>query len=260
MSNENKAGYFRVGLTVFMGAIAIAGILIYIGGLRGRGNVIEVETYYDRPVGGLSVGSPVNFRGVRIGEVCEVGFIGNKYDVAGLENSRIYIRMVMDRSLIGGGNDSLDEDLAILRRYVASGMRATVASSAITGLSRIECDIYPDETEIKKVSWTPRHPLIPPKVSLLDSFSDSATKVMNQINRMDLNVFWSNINASVEAISAMTLSSQHLMESYQPEFERMVKNIEEASASFKVFAETIERNPSTLLRGQSLEPLEETSR
>lgn len=260
MSNENKAGYFRIGLTVFMGVIAIAGILIYIGGLRGRGNVIEVETYYDRPVGGLSVGSPVNFRGVRIGEVCEVGFIGNKYVVDGLENSRIYIRMVIDRDRLGGSDETLDEDLEILRRYVAAGMRATVASNAITGLARIECDVYPVENEPEKIGWTPRCPLIPPKVSLLDNFSDSATKVMNQINRMDLNAFWSNINASVEAISALTLSSQHMMESYQPELERLVKNMEEASSSLKGFAEIIERNPSALLRGQEREPLEETRR
>lgn len=261
MANDNKAGYFRVGLTVFMGALAIVGTLIYIGGMRGRGNVLSVETYYDKPVGGLSVGSPVNFRGVKLGEVCEIAFIGNKYDVKGLDKSRIYIRMALNRDLIGGDLDSVAQDKENIRQMIANGLRATVASSAITGLSRIECDFFhDDESERAKISWTPKHLCIPPKVSLLESFSESATKVMNQINRMDLNSFWSNINASVESVSAMTLSSQHLMESYQPELERMVKNLEETSASLREFSETIRQNPATLLRSQSMEPLSETER
>ena len=260
MANDNKASYFRIGLMVLMGSLAIAGILIYIGGLRGRGNVIEVETYYDRPVGGLSVGSAVNFRGVKIGEVCEISFIGAKYEVEGLDNTRIYIRMALNRDMIGDDQDSIEEDLQIIRRYVAVGLRATVSSSAITGLSLIEFDFYRDDPLPPKPSWKPRCEYIPPKVSLLESFSESATKVMNQINRMDLNAFWSNINASAESISAMTLSSRHLLESYQPELERMVKNLEEASSSVRTLVDEVGRNPSSLIRGRVLEPLPETER
>ena len=148
----------------------------------------------------------------------------------------------------------------IIRRYVGVGLRATVASSAITGLSRIEFDFYRDDPLPPKPSWKPRCEYIPPKVSLLESFSESATKVMNQINRMDLNAFWSNINASAESISAMTLSSRHLLESYQPELERMVKNLEEASSSVRTLVDEVGRNPSSLIRGRVLEPLPETER
>ena len=260
MASDNKASYFRIGLTVFLGAAALAGVLIYIGGLRGRGNVVYAETYYDKPVGGLSVGSPVNFRGVRIGEVFEIGFIGNKYEVEGLENTRIYLKLVLNVDLVADKDATREEAEEVLRRGVSAGLRATVVSSAITGLSRIECDIFKDEAPPAKISWTPRNVCIPPKVSLLDNFSDSATKVMNQINKMDLNAFWSNINASVESISAMTLSSRHLLESYQPEVERMVKNMEEASAAARNFAEELRRDPASLIRRRSLDPLPETER
>jgi len=261
MANENRASYFIIGLTVLLGLAATVATLVYIGGLRDRGDEILVETYYDKAVSGLSVGSVVNFRGVKIGEVREIAFVGNKYDVEGIDRSRIYILMAFERRLLGEPNTSGNEGGKILQKLVAAGLKATVSSNGITGIARIECDISADNPEPPAaISWTPAHAYVPPKVSLLDNFSVSATKVMNQINQMDLNAFWSNINASVESVSAMTLSSRHLMESYQPEIERMVKNLEEATASLKVFSDTIRENPATLLHGYEAERLTETQR
>ena len=68
------------------------------------------------------------------------------------------------------------------------------------------------------------------------------------------------MTSSAESISAMTLSSRHLLESYQPELERMVKNLEEASSSVRTLVDEVGRNPSSLIRGRVLEPLPETER
>ena len=261
MANDNKASFFRIGLVVLMGAVAIAGTLVYLGGWKDPSKEILIETYYDKPVAGLAVGSPVNFRGVRIGEVRKINFIGNEYAVNGLESCRIYILMAIEKALIGNLDDDEDADTILLKQMVEKGgLRATVASNGITGMARIECDYNPGETMPAPTSWMPKHPCIPPKASLLDSLSDSATKVMNQINKMDLNAFWSNINASVESISAATMSSRHMLESYQPELERTMQDLQEATSAFREFAEHIKMDPSALIRGSSPEPLPETSR
>ena len=258
MANDNHASYFRIGLIVILGVLAIVGTLVYIGGLGGGDNEMLAETYYDKPVSGLSVGSVVNCRGVKIGEVREVGFIGAKYDVEDTHNSRIYILMALDRRLLGVAEDEDPEQ--VMAAAVKAGLRATVTASGITGLSRIECDYYPDEPQrTLPITWTPRNLCIPPRVSLLDSFSESATKVMNQINKMDLNAFWSNVHATVESFCAATASTRHMLESYQPELERTMRNLEDATASLRVFAETIKNNPATLLRGTEAEPLPETT-
>jgi len=265
MASDNRANYFTIGLVVLLGVIGIAGTLIYIGGLKGRGDEILVETFYDKPVGGLAIGSAVNFRGVRLGEVREICFVGNKYDVKGLDGSRIYILMALKKTMLDGHSISGEPQEAkalcdAVRNWVKNGLRATVSVNGITGIAKIDCDMYFDDDAPVQISWTPEHVLIPPKISLLENFSESATKVMNQINKMDLNSFWSNVNSTVESLSAMSLSSQHLLESYQPELERMVKNLEEASSAVRDFTETIRRNPTTLIRGEALEPLEETGR
>ena len=41
-------------------------ITVYLGGYGGRGSLVTGETYSDTPVSGLSVGSEVNFRGVKV--------------------------------------------------------------------------------------------------------------------------------------------------------------------------------------------------
>lgn len=260
MANDNQASYFRIGLTVIAGVAAIIAVLIRIGGLGGNGDELFAETYYDKPVPGLTVGSPVSFRGVKIGEVRKVSFIGDEYDVEGADEHRIYILLALDPRRVGNGKASQAEMEAYVAQMVKEGLRATVAANAITGLSRIECDFAaPEEQPAGAIAWTPKYALVPPKVSLLESFSDSATKVMNQINRMDLNSFWSNVNASVESISAATMSTRHLVEGYQPEVERLLRNLEETTSSLKSFAEEIRLNPSSLIKGVQVDQLPETA-
>lgn len=260
MSNENHASYTKIGLTVILGIAAIVATLIYLGGIRGEGDVILAETYYDKSVNGLSVGSAVNFRGVKIGEVREISFVGSKYDVKGPNNSRIYILMALNRNFFG-----LKEEMSVeaYSKLLVDklGLRATVTASGITGLSRIECDYNPvNPPKAPEVSWQPKNFYIPPKISLLDSFSDSATKVMNQINRIDISVVWSNMNAIVESLSAMSESTRNLIDSRQGELDKLLVDLSDATSAAKTLIEKLRDNPSLIIREQVVSPLPETSR
>ena len=261
MANDNHASYTKIGFMVFVGIVAIVATLIYLGGMRGRGDELLVETVYDKPVTGLSVGSAVNFRGVHIGEVREIDFIGNIYHVEGTESSRIYILMAIDsrRLRIPGTTEAAKAEW-IRMASEKLGLRATVASSGITGLSRIECDytIGESRTEQPKISWHPHHPYIPMRISLLDNFSVAATKVMNQINRMDLNAAWSNINSSVEALTRAMNSAQVMVETRQGDVDRMLDDLSATASSVKALATELRLNPSLLIRERTLRRLEET--
>lgn len=256
MSDSNHANYFLAGLTVIAAAAAIAAALVYIGGVRGRGDKILVETYYDKPISGLSVGSDVNFRGVKIGEVREVSFVGAKYEVNGIDRFKIYILMAIERGSLGVSGGRRAGELC--GEMVERGLRATVSASGITGLSRVECNFSPNAVPMP-ISWTPRHPYIPSKPSLLESFSDSATKAMNQLNRMDFASVWSNVNVTVSSAASAIGMLETLISSRQREFSEFMRNIEEASSSLRDFADAVKRNPSLLLSGGNPRPLEETS-
>ena len=205
MASDNHAHYSKIGFVVLIAMAATVVTLIWLGGLGEGDDPLYAETYYEKSVSGLSVGSPVNFRGVTIGKVAAIDFVGNHYDVVGKDNSRIYIRLAINRKALGMAEDEGYDPESLLARLVdVVGLRATVTASGITGLSRIECDYFPDAPPPPKLSWAPRAVYIPPKMSLLEDFSSAATRVMNQINAMDFVAVWSNINATVEQVSEST--------------------------------------------------------
>ena len=261
MSADNHASYARIGFTVFAGAIAIVLTLIYLGGIGDRGDEFLIETCYDKPVSGLSVGSVVNFRGVKVGEVREIGFIGDKYDVEGPDNSRIYIAMAVSRKQLGIPDANEREFIARIAEITEKlGLRASVVSSGITGLSRIECDVNlgPERPEAPHISWTPHHAYIPSKISLLDNFSVAATKVMNQINSMDLNAAWSNVQTIVETVASMAENVNAMVEARQDDVDRVLDDLSAASASVKDLAAELRENPSLLVRERIPGRLDET--
>ena len=261
MANDNHASYSRIGFTVFAGALTVVLSLIYLGGMRGRGDEFLAETYYDKPVSGLSVGSVVNFRGVKVGEVREISFIGSKYDVSGADNSRIYILMALKGDVCGLDDPSQAAAGKWIENVVRTfGLRATVTSSGITGLSRIELNFHPpeDRSELRPIAWTPSYAFVPPQESLLDNFSDAATKVLNQINEMDLSTAWSNIAVSVNSLARTAQAAQTMLETRQSDIDRMLDNLSETAESLKRMADDLKHNPSLLIRDRKPARLEET--
>lgn len=261
MASDNRASYTRIGLTVVIGVAAIVGSLIYLGGVRGRDCELLAETYYDKPVSGLSVGSAVNFRGVKIGEVREISFVENKYVVEGEDGSRIYILMALDGHTFASANvDGAEFAARVQQSVLQRGLRVSVVSSGITGLSRIEFDYNNPENldPVPELTWTPRHVYVPAKISLFDNLAVAATKVMNQINRMDLRTAWSNISASVESLAAATDSAKTMLQTRQGDVDRIFDDISDAAVSLKGLAAELRRNPSLLLRERAQARLDET--
>ena len=258
MASEGNTSYTKIGFIVVAGIVAVAGSLFYFGGVRGNGDLVYAETCFDRSVSGLSIGSAVNFRGVRIGEVKEISFVGNKYHVRGDDNLRVYIKMGFPRSRLTAYEDegvSADEAIGYMVKSV--GIRATVSASGVTGLSRIELDAAPDFPAIQP-SWTPEYAYIPPKPSLIDNFSDSATRVMDQINRMDIAGVWSNVSASVESLARLSDGVKSTLEASRSDAERIIGNLSGTAAAVRDLVERLRENPSLLIREHEEERLPET--
>jgi ABC-type transporter Mla subunit MlaD len=259
MADSIHASYGKIGFAVVAGLVAVIGMLIYIGGLDGKKGVIYAETYSDSPVSGLAVGSDVNMRGVKVGEVKEISFVGSEYEgVAENDIPKIYIRLAIDpRKLRVGAGEDPEE---VLRRIVKKGLHATVASSGITGLSKIELNFPKDGIADQRISWVPRSVCIPPAPSMLESFSDSVTKFVGQLSRLELETVWSNITSVAESSASITKNVDELVDSAKGGVESAVRSIDEAAAQVRELAGELRANPSLLLRPNDPEPLPETSR
>lgn len=258
MASDNHAHYGRVGVAVALGVAAIVATLIYLGGFGDRSNEFLVETYYDNPVSGLSVGSPVNFRGVKVGEVREIAFAGVVYDghLSSNDQQRVSIVLALDERKLEPNDDWPMPRM--INEYAERGLRATVTSSGITGLSRIELNLRPDLPAPEKPRWIPRYPLIHPAPSFLESFSDSATRLMNQIHQMDLVTTWSNFIRAVQNAARLADNANEIVEGERERVSSVLRNLERATDSLGDLAERVRDNPSLLLRENDPEPLPET--
>ena len=259
MADGIHANYTKIGFAVVAGVAAIIGTLVYLGGAGGAQHTLLAETYYGNAVTGLSVGSDVNFRGVKVGEVRDISFVGSEYyDVAEEDMQKVYILLAFDTRKM---RLDADEDPAeLLRKLVGKGLHATVSSSGVTGLSKIELNFPVLSAEEPKISWKPEHICIPPQLSMLDSFADAASKFMNQINRMDFVSAWSNVASVAESAAKVAGNVDELVEREKSGLESIVHNLDESAVQIRELVSRVKDNPSLLIRNADPEPLAETSR
>jgi ABC-type transporter Mla subunit MlaD len=257
MANDNHANYARIGGFILFGTALILITLAWLGGAGGKQNEFLAETFFSNDVSGLDVGSAVNLRGVRVGSVKRISFLGAVYDVASHEDGRkIHVLLALDKRLFRV--DKTDNPQKTLEGLVSRGLHATVSASGVTGLSHIELNFPKGKVVDEKIGWTPENVTIPPAPSILQSAADSATQILDQINRMDLLAAWTNIVLTLENANSTLSSLGTLLESNGGNVGEILDNLRETSASLRDFANDIKSNPSLLIRSNDPDRLPET--
>ncbi len=127
------------GFVVAAFVIAIAAIL-WLGGNDLFTKQQKARVFYQGNVSGLSVGAPVTFRGVSIGQVTEIGI---QMDASSLKTTvPVTLRLQPSNLRLSDGTEEKSLDLSAL---VQRGLRARLASqSVVTGQKAIELDFLPD--------------------------------------------------------------------------------------------------------------------
>jgi paraquat-inducible protein B len=138
---SKKANPTTIGLFVVIAlALAVAGLLIF-----GSGTFFQKSTYYvlyfESSVGGLDVGAPVEFNGVRIGNVSEIKLVYDHQD--NTVRIPVYIRLEPQR--MSEVNAELAQEGSSMNVHVKRGLRARLQSqSFLTGKLKIELAYLPD--------------------------------------------------------------------------------------------------------------------
>lgn len=169
--------------------VAVALIVIGIA-ILGSGSLFrqteQAETYVNESVQGLDVGSPVKFRGVQIGRVTDIGFIGSKYEV---DRSSDLSRLVLVRFDIfprtfGASVGALGREV---QGMIQRGLRVRLAQQGLTGTEYIEADFLPaDLYPPLPITWEPNALYIPSAPSRLSQFTEGAEEVMRNLRRTDI--------------------------------------------------------------------------
>ena len=196
---SGRSTNLRVGLLIVAGvALLVAMVLFIAGGRLRRGQI--TESYFRESVQGLTVGSPVKYRGVTLGEVTELGLTAAEYAPpapAVFDRSQfqmVYVRYRIDISKIIGTPNIED--------VVKAGLRARLASAGLTGLAYIELNFVPDAPPPPALPWTPVGQVIPTVPSTFAQVQDAVAVIAQRLEKVDIESLANNIIGLVNDLRA----------------------------------------------------------
>jgi len=222
---SKKANPVAIGAFV-LGALALTviGLLLFGSGkfLKERQSFV---LYFEEPLGGLDVGAPVDFQGVRVGTVTDVRIVID-HDT-GQIRLPVIIDFEPDRAKHWGDKDrTTPEERAA--DYLKRGLRARLASqSLVTGKLKIELGFFPDAP--LKLVGNPNdvYPEIPTITGPLTQFKAA-------IDKLPLEELVVEARGTVAGLSAMVNS---------PAMQALGTNINDLTVSMNALTRKLEALP-----------------
>ena len=236
--------------------------------------------YFEGSVAGLSRGSSVEFRGIKIGEVLAVHLVFDSKT----NDFSIPIVIEIEPERFGLVDEPEDRDaLPGLHDMVARGFRARLStSSLLTGKKVIDFDFIMD-AEPGEIRMGERYPVLPTAAGGFDAITNRITRIVEKVDRIPIESIGQNLEEVLIGLSGTlgefealagsanenlvprlsavlakledTLGSADSMISPESpmaqDLERLLRDLAKAAESIRSLAERLEEHPEELLRGKS---------
>ncbi len=184
--------------------------------------------YFDESVRGLSVGAPVTFFGLPVGEVADVGL---EFNAEALDlRPRVLITFFPERlveHVSGGGKSSAEtmvkSDLAnrdrLLRHMVEEkGLRATLQSgNLLTGELYVAFDYLPNAPKVK-VDWSQDPLQLPVSDAGLASLEAKLDSILTKVNRMPLEEMGTGVKNLILTLNQTLKDADTMIKSVDTQF------------------------------------------
>lgn len=236
----------------------------------------RVEKYlltFNESVRGLTVGAPVDFRGLVAGEVSRInlGFDKHKVDFSMEVEINLYPDRFAQRTRnFVGRTPSEKVSREILERMVAKGFRAQLRTgNMLTGQRYVALDFFPN-AKSARIDWTKRRPEIPIQPGTLDSLQDQLLTIVESLRHTlqhvdqlvvklerdvapELVIALGNARKTLETADRMLGTADKLMLSDAPlqlEMRDTLREVAKAATAVRNLADLLERQPEALLSGK----------
>jgi paraquat-inducible protein B len=168
-------GGFAVGAVV----LAIAGIFLFGSGALFKDTTTYV-LHFGSSLKGLSVGAPVTFKGVKVGQVSSITLVGDVEDLS----FQIPVLIEIDRDAIVRVRQGrvVDDDLTgdpsqVIKQLIDNGLRAQLqVRSVVTGMLEIALDFHPGKPADLK-DTTGEYPEIPTITSSMQELTNTVENI-----------------------------------------------------------------------------------
>jgi ABC-type transporter Mla subunit MlaD len=178
----SKTNNFKLGLFTLVGlGLLVTGILAF-GTWSSFEKKTLFETYLPGDVSGVSVGSAVEFRGVRVGKVTQIGFSWNEYQDS--QPGYVVVVFEMKDDVFAGAGNGWHEQL---QAAIDRGLRARLKAQGVTGTSIVSLEYMgADASAPVKFSWTPKYTYIPSAPGLFGDLLASLQKALHRFEHLDI--------------------------------------------------------------------------
>ena len=230
-ASKTLIGAFTAGAIV----LAVLAVVVFGSGRFFKKTFVNVM-YFHGSVKGLSVGSPVTFRGVRIGSVKDIEL---RYDANNLSFIIcVYADFDPDRMVYIGhrpGTQHTDE-------LIQKGLRARLeAQSIVTGQLVINLDFWPGKP-VKIMGLDKRYPEIPTIASEIDEWLNLAeqipvkelsAKAMSALEKLDKLMSSPYVSSSLQSMSESMKETRAIVIKIGNQIDPIVANIKEGTGELR---------------------------
>jgi hypothetical protein len=162
--------HWKLGLFVVLGAVCCFGALIWLGTRSFRKQTVQYVSYFDESVTGLDMGSPVSFRGVKIGDVSEINVAPDRRHVEiGYE---LGVSVLSRLGLAEWHGEHV-------QMKVPDDVRVQVASSGVTGVKYLKLDFLPNSPPPELAFPVPEN-YIPASPSTMKSMEEAVLRALDK--------------------------------------------------------------------------------
>ena len=185
-----KPNYFKIGVFVIVAFVLILTAVVVFGSGLLAEEKLYFETYFDGSVAGLSIGAPMELRGVRMGQVEKITFARNEYEMPiGSEDYLTYGNYVMVLASIDIENLPVmaEEDRqGSLNQFISRGFRVRLASNLLTGLAYLQGEyLDPERYSVLEVPWEPKNFYVSSAPGEFTTMKQSVDHILTKLEEID---------------------------------------------------------------------------
>jgi phospholipid/cholesterol/gamma-HCH transport system substrate-binding protein len=162
--------HWKLGLFVVVGVACCCVALLWLGTRSFRQETVQYVSFFDESVTGLEVGSPVSFRGVKIGDVSEINVAPDRRHV-----EVGYALGVSVLSRLGLAEWHGEH----VQMKVPDDVRVQVASSGVTGVKYLKLDFLPSSPSPELGFPVPEN-YIPASPSTMKSLEEAVMRALDK--------------------------------------------------------------------------------
>jgi len=231
---------------------------------------------------GLSIGAPIDFRGIVVGEVTDIQPEYRDQDLYMLAYANVYPDRMARREVSGTAKNLMKERVQAMNQLVKNGLRAQLRTgNLLTGQLYVALDFFKD-AKPAQVAWNEKPPRFPTIEGAFTGIEENISQITKKIAAMPLeeigkdtkkaietfNTTLKTVDTAIKNVDAKVTPELHdaLVDlrgslakldmllaqdaPLQEDLRNALREVSRAAASARVLFDYLEQHPDSVIRGK----------